>query len=96
MAVASTPATQWSVRQWAVLGAHPTQAVRDWCNTPITITLRFVRADKANALRLLGSTWADTRSAIDYFNTRFEASDWEPTCWYISSIMLKNMCSLRS
>jgi hypothetical protein len=72
-------AGQLSVRQWAWLGDHALLAVRDWAQRAYSDHSDKIKAQAADALRLLDSNWDDSRAfAFQFFRERFTREDWTP------------------
>jgi len=65
--------------QVIALGNHETLAVRNWAWNFYTQQSPRIKYEANTAIRLLESSWADTRDfARKYFHASFEEKDWEP------------------
>ncbi|HEX8614037.1 MAG TPA: hypothetical protein VF800_22395 [Telluria sp.] len=72
--------TQFSVAEWAQFGRNENASVRRWACAAFTEHASQVRARMEAALRLLDSTWDDTRAfAREFFTTQCASEDWTPS-----------------
>lgn len=71
---------EYSVRQWAAFANTPMKTVRAWAMSAYREKPEKIRGAAAEALRILNSSWEDSRAfAIDYFRTTFGRDDWCPS-----------------
>lgn len=69
----------YSVRQWAEFANCQEKMVRDWAMAAYEAEPEKIRANAADALRLLNSSWDDSREfGIRYFRKQFNEDDWNP------------------
>ncbi|UOD32979.1 hypothetical protein INH39_15835 [Massilia violaceinigra] len=72
--------TDFGVAEWAQFGRNENASVRRWACAAFTEHAAQVRGQMEAALRLLDSTWDDTRAfAHDFFSRQCASEDWTPT-----------------
>jgi len=71
--------TDFSVRQWARLGAHSDLSVRRYAMQAFEAHEAVIKQSARDALRLLDTSWTDAREfGFRYFRERFTDADWSP------------------
>ncbi len=79
MAIETLPLDSYSLKQWALLGAHESLTVREKVWQLYRDNVPTIKAQASTALRLLNSAWDDSRAfAIAYFREHFGEDDWTP------------------
>ncbi|MDM5181896.1 hypothetical protein PO883_32490 [Massilia sp. DJPM01] len=72
--------TQFSVAEWAQFGRNENASVRRWACAAFTEHAALVRTQMEAALRLLDSSWDDTRAfAREFFSKQCGTEDWNPS-----------------
>jgi len=72
-------ANEFSVRQWARLGAHSDLSVRQFAMRAFEAHEGAIKQHARDALRLLDTSWDDAREfGFRYFRERFSEADWSP------------------
>lgn len=73
-----TPA-QVPIRRLVRLGSHEALSVRAWVRRAYTEDPERVKRELEESVRLVDSTWDDTRDfAFDFFRTHLTEADWKP------------------
>lgn len=71
--------TDFSVAEWAQFGRNENASVRRWACAAYTEHADQVRCQMEAGLRLLDSTWDDTRAfAREFFSKQCTSADWTP------------------
>lgn len=70
-------ADEYSVKQWAKLAGNANHSVREWVMMAYQHNIRLVKAEAADALRILNCKWDDSRAfGINFFRDHFQQSEW--------------------
>lgn len=70
---------EFSVRQWALLGHHPVQDVRERAYAIYKKYPETVKDYMRDALRILDSDWVDAREfGMQFFRDHYQDDDWTP------------------